>query len=73
MSHRTLARLKRELKARRITHDQVAEAARVGRTLVVHVLAGRAKSQNVVDTVKRMLAESEAAPASAPEKLVAHG
>jgi hypothetical protein len=50
--------LKRQLKSRGITHDQVAQAASVGRTLVVHVLAGRAKSQNVVDTVKRLLAEA---------------
>jgi hypothetical protein len=32
----------------------------VGRTLVVHVLAGRAKSQNVIDTIKRLLAGAEA-------------
>lgn len=59
MSHRTLARLKKQLKAHRITHDRVAKAADVGRTLVVHVLAGRAKSQNVIDTAKRLLAEAE--------------
>lgn len=58
MSHATLARLKKQLKSRGITQDQVAQAAGVGRTLVVHVLAGRAKSQNVVDTVKRLLAET---------------
>jgi hypothetical protein len=57
--------LKRQLKARKITHDQVALAAGVGRTLVVHVLAGRAKSQNVVDTVKRLLAEAPAEAVSA--------
>jgi len=45
----------------RRTHDQIAAAAGVGRTLVVHVLAGRAKSQNVVDTMKRLLAETSEA------------
>ncbi len=59
MSHATLTRLKRDLKRRGITQTQVAEAAAVGRTLVVHVLAGRAKSQNVVNTAKRLLAEHQ--------------
>jgi transcriptional regulator with XRE-family HTH domain len=57
VSHGTLARLKKQLKARGITHERVAEAAGVGRTLVVHVLAGRAKSANVVATAKRLLIE----------------
>jgi transcriptional regulator with XRE-family HTH domain len=57
VSHDTLQRLKRQLKKQGITHDQVASAANVGRTLVVHVLAGRAKSSNVVATVKRLLAD----------------
>lgn len=67
MSHITLARLKKQLKVHRITHDQVAQAANVGRTLVVHVLAGRAKSQNVVDTVKRLLAEARNGAPAEPE------
>lgn len=61
MSHSTLARLKREAKALRITHDRIAAEANVGRTLVVHVLAGRAKSANVVATVKRLIAEARTA------------
>ena len=52
-----LAKLKGRLKAAGITHDEVATAASVGRTLVVHVLAGRAKSENVVQTIKRLLDE----------------
>lgn len=56
MSHDSLARLKRKLKRHGITQDEVAREAGVGRTLVVHVLAGRAKSANVVATVKRLLA-----------------
>jgi len=58
---KSLAALRTKLKARKITHDQIAAAAGVGRTLVVHVLAGRAKSQNVVDTMKRLLAETSEA------------
>jgi len=66
VSHSTLPRprpgLKKELKSHGITHDQVATAANVGRTLVVHVLAGRAKSANVVATAKRLIAERQAQP-----------
>jgi len=61
---KSLEALRTKLKARKITHDQVAAAAGVGRTLVVHVLAGRAKSQNVLDTVKRLLAQSPVEVAS---------
>jgi len=61
---KSLEALRTKLKARKITHDQVATAAGVGRTLVVHVLAGRAKSQNVLDTVKRLLAQSPVEVAS---------
>jgi len=50
-------RLKRQLRQAGITHDQVAEAAGVGRTTVVHVLAGRGKSENVLAAAKRLLAE----------------
>lgn len=59
MSHVRLARLKRQLKSARITHDRVAAEARVGRTLVVHVLAGRAKSANVIATAERLLADAK--------------
>lgn len=51
------AKLKRRLRDAGITHDQVAEAAGVGRTTVVHVLAGRGKSQNVIDAAHRLLGE----------------
>lgn len=60
MSHATLLRLKRQAKQHGITHDRIAAEAGVGRTLVVHVLAGRAKSANVVATVKRLIAEAQA-------------
>lgn len=59
MSRDTLQRLKRQLKRVGITHERVAAEAGVGRTLVVHVLAGRAKSANVVATVKRLIAEAK--------------
>jgi hypothetical protein len=57
VSHVTLARLKSKSKRLRITNDRIADEAGVGRTLVVHVLAGRAKSANVVKTIKRLIAE----------------
>ena len=57
MSHVTLTRLKRQAKRLGITHDRIAAEAHVGRTLVVHVFAGRAKSKNVLRTVRRMIAE----------------
>lgn len=59
MSHVTLLRLKRQAKRLGITHDRIAAEAQVGRTLVVHVLAGRSKSQNVVATVKRLIAAAK--------------
>lgn len=63
VSKRFIARLKRELKQHRITHDRVAAAANVHRTTVVNVLAGRMKSQNVVSTAERLLAELKGIPA----------
>ena len=57
----TIARLKRQLKKARITHDRVAARAGVTRTMVVHVLAGRAKSQKVVAAARGLLAENEVA------------
>lgn len=61
-SPRTLARLKADLKRAGVTYRQVAAEAsktsprgHVGIHMVSHVLAGRAKSQNVVGTVRRLL------------------
>jgi predicted transcriptional regulator len=51
-------RIKKLLKSVGITQDQVAEAAGVGRTCVSHVLSGRLKSANVVETARRLLAEA---------------
>jgi hypothetical protein len=56
VTHNTLSILKRQAKRYGITHDQIAETAHVGRTLVSHVLAGRAKSANVVATARRLIA-----------------
>lgn len=60
----TLAQMKRRLQERGIRHDDVAREASktsprgsVGRTMVAHVLAGRTKSSNVVQTVQRLLGE----------------
>ena len=58
MSHVTLARLKDKAKRLGITHDRIAAEAKVGRTLVVHVLAGRSKSANVVSTIERLILEA---------------
>jgi transcriptional regulator with XRE-family HTH domain len=54
---RTIARLKRQLKRARITHERVAERAGVDRTMVVHVLSGRARSAKVVAAAYGLLAE----------------
>lgn len=54
-----VARLKRQLKRARITQDVVAARAGVTRTMVVHVLAGRAKSAKVVAAAIGLLAEKE--------------
>jgi hypothetical protein len=56
---RTLARLKRDAKRLHITHDRIAAAAGVHRTLVVNVFARRATSANVVGTVQRLIAEAQ--------------
>jgi hypothetical protein len=54
-----LAALKAECKALGLTHDEIAGACRppVSRSLVVHVFAARAKSQNVVNTARRLITE----------------
>lgn len=57
----TLARLKRRLQRAGIAQGHVAVAAHVSKHMVCHVLAGRATSQNVVMTAKRLLAEAKAA------------
>lgn len=54
-----VARLKRQLKRARITHDVVAARAGVTRTMVVHVLAGRAVSAKVIAAAVGLLAEKE--------------
>jgi DNA-binding LacI/PurR family transcriptional regulator len=51
------------LQRRGILHKTVAAEAGVSKFLVSHVLAGRAKSQNVVNTMKRLTA---APPEPAP-------
>ena len=55
MSHATLFRLKRQAQRYGITQDAIAAAAGVGRTLVSHVFAGRARSSNVVTTARRLV------------------
>lgn len=57
MSHRTRPELKAQLKAKGITQDQVAAAHGVGRTMVTHWLAGRNKSEPLLRTIERLLAE----------------
>ena len=62
-----LARLKKQLKALGITQDQVAEAAGVVRTCVSHVLSGRLKSANVVETARRLVREAKVKALAARE------
>jgi transcriptional regulator with XRE-family HTH domain len=63
VSTRTLARLKKDMKTAGITQDQVAAEAGVTRTHVSHVLAGRFKSKNVLETAARLLEEAASAAA----------
>ena len=56
MSHVSLVNLKRQAKRYGITQDDIASAASVGRSLVSHVFAGRAKSSNVVAVARRLVA-----------------
>lgn len=64
---RTLARLEADRKAHGITlrmvADEAAKTARFGTmapTTVSNVLAGRTKSENVLDALRRLIAEAEA-------------
>ena len=60
MSHVSLVNLKRQAKRYGITQDEIASAASVGRSLVAHVFAGRAKSANVVAVARRLVAARRA-------------
>lgn len=59
--HKEATRLKGALKRAGITQDRVAAEAGVGRTMVVHLLAGRCESARVVQIIKRLLAQKGAA------------
>jgi transcriptional regulator with XRE-family HTH domain len=50
-------RLKQQLKRARISQERIGDAAGVTRTMVNHVLNGRAKSQKVMAAIERLLAE----------------
>jgi transcriptional regulator with XRE-family HTH domain len=60
VSHVSLVNLKRQAKRYGITQDDIASAASVGRSLVSHVFAGRAKSLNVVAVARRLVAARRA-------------
>jgi transcriptional regulator with XRE-family HTH domain len=60
VSHVSLVNLKRQAKRYGITQDEIASAASVGRSLVAHVFAGRAKSSNVVAVARRLVAARRA-------------
>jgi hypothetical protein len=62
---RTLLRLRNALQRAGIPHGQVAAEAGVSKFMVSHVLNGRAKSANVIATIKRLLAEKAGAHAAA--------
>lgn len=53
----TLVQLKKKLKRVRLTQDVIAREAKVDRTMVNHVLNGRAKSRPVMFVIERLLAE----------------
>lgn len=54
------APIRRRLKKRRITHDDIAAAAGCDRTLVVHYFAGRRPAPGVERVIREMLAKSRA-------------
>ncbi len=60
VSHVSLVNLKRQAQRYGITQDDIASSASVGRSLVSHVPAGRAKSLNVVAVARRLVAERRA-------------
>lgn len=60
VSQRTIAKIKRQLKRAGISQDEVAVAADVTRTMVNHVVNGRAKSRKVIEAIDRLLHEREA-------------
>jgi transcriptional regulator with XRE-family HTH domain len=60
VSHLSLIRLKRQARRYGVTQDEIAVAANVGRSLVSHVFAGRAKSSNVVGAALRLVAARRA-------------
>lgn len=60
LTRATLARLRGDLDKYGIRHYRVADAAGVTKFMVSHVLAGRAKSANVVGHVRRLIAEAKA-------------
>jgi len=62
VSKKKIARLKRELKRYRITHDAVAAACTppVHRTTVVRTLLGDVTSANVTGTAERLVTEAKA-------------
>jgi transcriptional regulator with XRE-family HTH domain len=52
----TVLQLKKQLKQAKITQDEVAAEAGVGRTMVVHFLAGRYGSDRVRTAAEKLLA-----------------
>lgn len=53
-----LADLRAACKRLGITQMAIAHAAGVTRPMVVNVFAGRATSRNVIDTIRRLIAEA---------------
>lgn len=58
------AEIKRALKAAGITQTQVAAEARVTKSTVCHVLAGRAKGRHVLEAIERLLGRPTGIPSS---------
>jgi transcriptional regulator with XRE-family HTH domain len=54
----SLVRLKRQLQRHGITQDRIADEANVSRTMVNHVVNGRAKSRKVMAAIERLLVRS---------------
>jgi hypothetical protein len=54
-----LPHLKRQMKRLEITQDRVASVARVHRTMVNKVINGRAKSKDVLATIRGLIAAEQ--------------
>ena len=68
-----LADLRAACRLHGITQDEIADAAKVSRPLVVNVFSGRDASRNVVDTARCLVADAERRLARARKRAARKG